>query len=50
MGRSAEGHDGQTMAVIPSKHLVVLRMGFTPDTDLDDRFPQLVADAVAATR
>ena len=44
----ALGHDGQSMAVIPSEDLVVLRMGFTPDTDLDDRFPQLVQDVVSA--
>ena len=42
----ALGHDGQSMAVIPSEDLVVLRMGFTPDTDLDDRFGQLVQDVV----
>jgi len=24
------GHDGQTIAIIPSKHLVILRMGLTP--------------------
>ena len=25
-----EGHDGQSVAVIPSKKLVVVRMGLTP--------------------
>jgi CubicO group peptidase (beta-lactamase class C family) len=43
----ALGHDGQSLAVIPSEDVVVLRMGFTPDTELDDRFSQLVADVVA---
>ena len=46
----ALGHDGQSLAVIPSEDLVVLRMGFTPDTDLDDRFPQLVQDVVSKLR
>ncbi|GAA1921433.1 serine hydrolase domain-containing protein [Nocardioides marmoribigeumensis] len=43
----ALGHDGQSMAVIPSEGLVVLRMGFTPDPDLDDRFGALVRDVVS---
>jgi CubicO group peptidase (beta-lactamase class C family) len=43
----ALGHDGQSMAVVPSKDLVVLRMGFTPKTEVDDRFGRLVADVVA---
>ena len=43
----ALGHDGQSLAVVPSEDLVVLRMGFTP-TDVDDRFPQLVQDVVDA--
>jgi len=25
-----EGHDGQTVAIVPSKQLVVVRMGLTP--------------------
>jgi CubicO group peptidase (beta-lactamase class C family) len=28
-----EGHDGQSIAVIPSRSLVVVRMGLTPDRD-----------------
>ena len=43
----ALGHDGQRLAVVPSEDLVVLRMGFTPDPDVDDRFPELVQDLVA---
>jgi CubicO group peptidase (beta-lactamase class C family) len=46
----ALGHDGQSMAVVPSEDLVVLRMGFTPKTDVDDRFGDLVRDVVAAQR
>ena len=46
----ALGHDGQSMAVIPSEDLVVLRMGFTPETDVDDRFEDLIRDIVAAQR
>jgi CubicO group peptidase (beta-lactamase class C family) len=42
----ALGHDGQSLAVVPSEDLVVLRMGFTP-TDVDDRFEDLVADVVS---
>jgi CubicO group peptidase (beta-lactamase class C family) len=38
------GHDGQTMAVIPSRGLVVLRMGLTPPK-LDYR-PQRLVEAV----
>ena len=29
-----QGHDGQAMALIPSKHLIVLRLGLTPHKDL----------------
>ena len=43
----ALGHDGQSMAVIPSEGLVVLRMGFTPRTEVDDRFGDLVQDVVS---
>ncbi len=42
----ALGHDGQSMAVVPSEDLVVLRMGFTPRTEVDDRFGALVQDVV----
>jgi CubicO group peptidase (beta-lactamase class C family) len=42
-----EGHDGQTVAIIPSKGLVVVRMGLTP-SKLDYRPQQMVA-ALAAT-
>jgi CubicO group peptidase (beta-lactamase class C family) len=40
-----EGHDGQSVAVIPSKSLVVVRMGLTP-SDLGYR-PQALVAAVA---
>jgi CubicO group peptidase (beta-lactamase class C family) len=40
-----EGHDGQTVAVVPSKRLVVVRMGLTP-TRLGYR-PQAMAAALA---
>ena len=39
-----EGHDGQSVAVIPSKKLVVVRMGLTP-SDLGYRPQALVAAA-----
>lgn len=42
----AQGHDGQWIAVVPSADLVVVRLGFTPDTELDDRVRPLVADLV----
>lgn len=42
----ASGHDGQTVYVVPSAELVVVRMGFTPAAD--DRAPALVADLLAA--
>jgi CubicO group peptidase (beta-lactamase class C family) len=29
-----KGHDGQTTAVIPSRHLVIVRLGLTPASDL----------------
>lgn len=43
----ASGHDGQRMFVVPSERLVVVRMGFSPETD-DIRVPELVADVIAA--
>ena len=39
-----EGHDGQSVAVIPSKNLVVVRMGLTP-SELGYRPQALVAAA-----
>jgi CubicO group peptidase (beta-lactamase class C family) len=43
------GHDGQSVVVVPSADLVVVRLGFTPERE-DDGVSRLVADAVAATR
>lgn len=43
----AEGHDGQWLIVVPSKQLVVARLGFTPDTDVDERAITLAADLIA---
>ncbi len=40
-----EGHDGQTVAVVPSKQLVVVRMGLTPSR-LNYR-PQAMVGALA---
>ncbi|MFL6061862.1 MAG: serine hydrolase domain-containing protein [Marmoricola sp.] len=44
----AEGHDGQWIVVVPSHHLVVARLGFTPDTGTDDRVVRLTADLLTA--
>lgn len=44
----AEGHDGQWLIVVPSKQLVVARLGFTPDTDVDDRAVTLAADLIGS--
>lgn len=41
----ANGHDGQRMFVVPSRKLVVVRMGFSPEAD-DLRATQLVADII----
>jgi CubicO group peptidase (beta-lactamase class C family) len=44
----AQGHDGQTLYVVPSSDLVVVRLGFTPELDSDQwRTNRLVADLVA---
>jgi len=40
-----EGHDGQTVAIVPSKRMVVVRMGLTPAW-LDYR-PQKLVSALA---
>lgn len=45
----AQGHDGQSITVVPSQGLVVVRMGFTPTRD-DDRSVRLAADLVEAVR
>ncbi|MDN5928248.1 MAG: beta-lactamase family protein [Hyphomicrobiales bacterium] len=42
-----EGHDGQTVAIVPSKHMVVVRMGLTPAW-LDYRPQKLVVALVKA--
>lgn len=44
-----EGHDGQSVAIVPSERLVVVRMGLTP-SKLDYRPQRLVAALVAALR
>ena len=44
----AEGHDGQWLIVVPSAKLVVARLGFTPDIEVDDRAVGLAADLVDA--
>jgi CubicO group peptidase (beta-lactamase class C family) len=44
-----EGHDGQSVAVIPSERLVVVRMGLTP-SKLNYRPQKLVAALVKALR
>jgi CubicO group peptidase (beta-lactamase class C family) len=28
-----EGHDGQSIAIIPSRQLVIVRLGLTPSSD-----------------
>ncbi len=38
------GHDGQTIAVIPSKQLVILRMGLTPSREHQQ--PEALVQAV----
>lgn len=44
----ASGHDGQTLYVVPSAGLVVVRLGFTPDLESRQwRTDQLVRDLVA---
>jgi CubicO group peptidase (beta-lactamase class C family) len=43
----ASGHDGQRLFVVPSRKLVVVRLGFSPVAD-DLRAEELVADVVAA--
>lgn len=42
----ASGHDGQRLMVVPSEHLVVARLGFTPEAD--ERIVELVADLIDA--
>ena len=42
----ANGHDGQLMVIVPSQHLVVLRMGFTESSD-EHRSVLLAADIIA---
>lgn len=45
----AVGHDGQTMAIVPSEHLVVLRLGLTPSR-LKYRSAKLLEKVVVAAR
>jgi CubicO group peptidase (beta-lactamase class C family) len=46
----ASGHDGQKVIVVPSEHLVVVRMGFTPEVDDEASEVRLVDEAIAALR
>ena len=46
---AAEGHDGQWMFVVPSEHLVVLRLGFSPTVE-EVGAVRLTADVIAATQ
>jgi len=46
----ASGHDGQKLIVVPSKQLVVARLGFTPDGDADPRTVGLVEEVIAELR
>ncbi|GGL45201.1 6-aminohexanoate-dimer hydrolase [Phycicoccus endophyticus] len=47
----ASGHDGQRLYVVPSQHLVVVRLGFSPEVEAGDlRADGLVHDVIAATR
>jgi CubicO group peptidase (beta-lactamase class C family) len=45
----AIGHDGQSLAIVPSEHLVVLRLGLTPSR-LKYRPGKLLEKVVAAAR
>ncbi|GMA25471.1 hydrolase [Luteimicrobium album] len=45
----ADGHDGQYVVVVPSQHLVVARLGFTPTRD-DDRVMTMTSELVDALR
>jgi CubicO group peptidase (beta-lactamase class C family) len=45
----AVGHDGQSMAIVPSEHLVVLRLGLTPSR-LKYRPAKLLEKVVVAAR
>jgi CubicO group peptidase (beta-lactamase class C family) len=44
-----EGHDGQSVAIVPSERLVVVRMGLTP-SKLDYRPQRLVSALILPLR
>lgn len=44
----AAGHDGQVVVVIPSRELVIVRLGFTPNWGASGLLPRLIGDVLAA--
>lgn len=45
----AEGHDGQWLVVVPSRRLVVVRLGFSPEVH-DQGVPRLTSELIQALR
>ncbi len=47
----AEGHDGQWIVVVPSARLVVVRLGFSPEVEVEDEgVPRLARQLIRALR
>ncbi len=44
----ASGHDGQVVVVIPSRDMVIVRLGFTPNWGSTGLLPRLISDVLAA--